>query len=93
MKPKIQNLLIALAILAGINHVAAQSTVFTYQGRMTDNGTNFNGTGQFKLALVTSTNFNHQATARPILVVFLQIILSAIAPSTVGATVTSPHPP
>ena len=30
---------------------------------MTDNGTNFNGTGQFKLALVTSTNFNHQATA------------------------------
>ena len=30
MKPKIQNLLIALAILAGINHVAAQSTVFTY---------------------------------------------------------------
>src|ERR1022692_4396810 len=41
----------------------AQGTAFTYQGRVTDNGTNFTGTGQFKLALVTSTNFNHQATA------------------------------
>ncbi len=34
----------------------AQGTVFTYQGRVTDNGTNFNGTGQFQFALVTSTN-------------------------------------
>jgi hypothetical protein len=40
-----------------------QSTVFTYQGRVLDNGTNFNGNGQFKFALVTSTNANHQATA------------------------------
>lgn len=55
--------LIALAIFAGINHVAAQNTLFTYQGRVTDNGTNFTGTGQFKFALVTSTNYNHQATA------------------------------
>jgi hypothetical protein len=36
--------------------VLAQSTAFTYQGRVTDNGTNFNGTGQFQFALVTSTN-------------------------------------
>ena len=63
MKPKIQNLLITLAIFASINHVTAQNTVFTYQGLVTDNGTNFTGSGQFKFALVTSTNYNHQATA------------------------------
>jgi hypothetical protein len=39
-----------------------QGTVFTYQGRVTANGTNFNGAGQFQFALVTSTNLNHQAT-------------------------------
>ena len=43
--------------------LCAQNTVFTYQGHVTDNGTNFTGTGQFKFALVTSTNYNHQATA------------------------------
>ena len=32
----------------------AQNTIVTYQGRITDNGTNFNGTGQFKFAIVTS---------------------------------------
>jgi hypothetical protein len=41
----------------------AQDTVFTYQGQVTDNGTKFTGVGQFKFALVTSTNYNHQATA------------------------------
>jgi hypothetical protein len=41
----------------------AQSTVFTYQGRVLDNGTNFTGTGLFKFALVTSSNANHTATA------------------------------
>lgn len=41
----------------------AQSTSFTYQGRVTDNGTNFTGTGQFKFALVTPTNINQTATA------------------------------
>ena len=41
----------------------AESTVFTYQGRVLVNGTNFTGPGQFKFALVTSTNANHQATA------------------------------
>jgi Chaperone of endosialidase len=42
---------------------SAQNTAFTYQGRVTDNGTNFSGAGQFKFALVTSTNANHTATA------------------------------
>ena len=41
----------------------AQGTTFTYQGRVTDNGTSFNGTGLFKFALVTSTNTSSQATA------------------------------
>ncbi len=62
MIPKIQNLLITLAIFASINHVTAQTTVFTYQGCVTDNGTNFTGTGQFEFAFVTSTNYSHQAT-------------------------------
>ena len=63
MKNKVQNLLLALVILAGIKPAAAQGAAFTYQGRVQDNGTNFNGAGQFKFALVTSTNYNHQARA------------------------------
>lgn len=39
-----------------------QGTAFSYQGRVTDNGTNFNGTGEFEFVLVTSTN-GQQATA------------------------------
>jgi hypothetical protein len=41
----------------------AQSSVVTYQGRVTSNGTNFTGAGQFEFALVTSTNASAQATA------------------------------
>jgi hypothetical protein len=41
----------------------AQSTLVAYQGRVTDKGTNFNGTGLLKFALVTSTNTSRQATA------------------------------
>jgi trimeric autotransporter adhesin len=63
MKTKLPCQLITLVILLGINHVAAQGTAFTYQGRVTDSGTNFNGSGQFEFALVTSTNANHTATA------------------------------
>src|ERR1035441_6907520 len=63
MKAKLHHLLIALALFAGLHQAAAQGTAFTYQGRVTDNGTNFSGTGQFKFALVTSTNASSQATA------------------------------
>ena len=59
MKNRYQNLLLALALLLMLNsHSTAfgQGTAFTYQGRVTDNGTNFNGTGQFQFELVTSTN-------------------------------------
>ncbi len=41
----------------------AQNTMVTYQGRVTDYGTNFTGLGQFEFALVTSSNANIQATA------------------------------
>jgi hypothetical protein len=57
----------ALALLLTLspqfNSAHAQGTAFTYQGRITDNGTNFNGTGLFKFALVTSTNISSQAVA------------------------------
>jgi Chaperone of endosialidase len=79
MKTHIRNLFFALASLTGIFSVAAQNTAFTYQGHVTDNGTNFNGTGQFQFALVTSTNFNHQAlaTANPPSGGFITIIHAA----------------
>ncbi len=67
MKTKSQSLFILLACLAGVDQVAAQNTVFTYQGRVTDNGTNFTGTGLFEFALVTSTNTSAQATATAIM--------------------------
>src|SRR5438128_8401243 len=57
-------ILACLAILAlQLTKLQAQNTVFTYQGRVTTNGSTFTGTGQFKFALVTSTNVSQQATA------------------------------
>src|SRR5207248_10823141 len=66
MKTKL-NFLAVLLLLSTLHlqlsTLHAQSTVFTYQGRVLDNGTNFNGAGLFKFALVTSTNPGRQATA------------------------------
>ena len=62
-RPSILALILVTLFLALNFQLYAQNTVFTYQGRVTANGTNFNGTGQFKFALVTSTNFSRQATA------------------------------
>jgi hypothetical protein len=63
----IVQILVAVLLLLTLNHqlstLYAQSTVFTYQGRVVDNGTNFTGTGQFEFALVTSTNTSSPATA------------------------------
>ena len=56
-------LLLALFGVAPVLPALAVSTTFTYQGQVIDNGTNFNGTGGFKFALVTSTNSSSQATA------------------------------
>jgi len=63
MKIKFPALLIMFACLASIQSTFAQGTAFTYQGRVTDHGTNFTGTGQFEFALVTPTNLNQTATA------------------------------
>src|SRR5262245_41243679 len=69
MIARIQKLFIALTLPAlaaihwGLYTAFGQETVFTYQGRMTANGTNFSGAGQYKFALVTSTNSSHAATA------------------------------
>ncbi len=59
-------LLLSLLLFSAVSispTLLAQSTTFTYQGRVTDNGTNFTGSGSFKFALVTSTNTSSQATA------------------------------
>lgn len=49
--------------LLGTTFSPAQNTAFTYQGRVTSGGAPFSGVGQFKFALVTSTNANQRATA------------------------------
>lgn len=64
MKTKLVRLTCLLTALVAQAPVArSQATSFTYQGRVMDNGTNFTGTGQFKFALVTSTNISSTATA------------------------------
>jgi len=55
-------LAVCLLFLASLS-VFAQGTAFTYQGRVLANGTNFTGNGQFKFALVTSSNGSSNATA------------------------------
>lgn len=57
------HLLAALLVAAFAIQVHAQNNVITYQGRVQSGGSNFIGTGQFKFALVTSTNTSRQATA------------------------------
>jgi hypothetical protein len=58
---------LTLALLATLHTptstALAQDAVVTYQGLVQSGGEPFTGAGQFKFALVTSTNFNHQATA------------------------------
>ena len=44
METKLRHFFVLLALLAGVNHVAAQgTTAFTYQGQLRDGGTNANG--------------------------------------------------
>lgn len=67
MKRSVLTPIIALVLISTVSprlsKAIAQNTIFTYQGRVIDNGTNFTGLGQLKLALVTGTNNNRQATA------------------------------
>src|SRR2546428_7355688 len=77
------------ALSLGMEISRAQNTAFTYQGRVLDNGANFSGTGQFKFALVTSTNAASQATATAIT---SGGFLTAIKPTCGGAGCTPPPP-
>src|ERR1035437_4724263 len=54
--------LLLLTLFSQLATAHAQGTAFTYQGRVTDNGASSAGAGQFKFALVTSTNTSSQAT-------------------------------
>lgn len=58
-----------LALLAFAVTLPAQNAIVTYQGRISDNGTNFDGTGLFKFALVASpaSSTSSQATATAVL--------------------------
>ena len=47
--PRVGLCVIALSLL--IHATLAQNAIFTYQGRVTDNGTNFTGIGQFKFTI------------------------------------------
>src|SRR5688572_16005668 len=58
-----KNWISVLVIVAGIFAASAQTTAFTYQGRVQVGGNDFSGMGQFKFALVTGSNANHRATA------------------------------
>ena len=65
----LQALVMALPLLVAFAHplsISAQPVVFTYQGRVQANGTNFSGMGRFKFALVTTTNLSRQGTATAI---------------------------
>ena len=63
MKTNLTSAIIALALFAGVSQAAAQNATVTYQGRVLANGASFNGTGQFKFALVTSANISSPAYA------------------------------
>ena len=60
-------LLATLAPFGSAGGALAQGTPFTYQGRITDHGTNFNGIGLFKFALVARANTGSQAIATAIM--------------------------
>jgi hypothetical protein len=65
MKNQLIRLLSLLSLLATPEWVHAQGagTTFTYQGRISANGTVFSGAGMFKFALVKSYNTGEQAAA------------------------------
>jgi hypothetical protein len=55
--------LLLCALSVQLSTCSAQDTLIAYQGRVLDNGTNFTGLGQFKFAIVTSTNTSRTAVA------------------------------
>jgi hypothetical protein len=66
MKTKLNLAAVCICLLAlgsALSTALAQNTVVTYQGRVQSGGSDFTGAGQFKFALVTSTNTAATATA------------------------------
>ncbi len=63
----LQTILLFGGILCSVSNVMAQETILTYQGRVTENATNFSGAGQFKFALVTSSNAAATATGAAVI--------------------------
>jgi len=61
MKNRIQTLLVAVAILAGINRLAAQGTAFIYQGRLNDGTNPVNGSYDLQFTLYTAATNGNQA--------------------------------
>ena len=55
--------LLGCFLLPATGCLRAQTTTFTYQGRVQDNGTNYTGNGQFKFALLVATNTSSQPIA------------------------------
>jgi hypothetical protein len=80
-----QTLYVAILLPIILNTFAvsasAQSTEFTYQGRVLDNGANFTGLGQFQFALVTSTNISAQATAAALSPLLTSYQAAAVTPA------------
>ena len=72
METKLRHFFVLLALLAGVNRVAAQgTTAFTYQGQLRDGGTNANGayTMIFKLydAVTNGNQIGTTITNKPTL--------------------------
>jgi trimeric autotransporter adhesin len=55
MKIKFHHFLFALALLAGLNHAAAQGTAFTYQGQLQNVGSPANGSYDLKFTLFNAS--------------------------------------
>lgn len=65
MKTKIRNLFVVLTFCAGIHQVAAQSTAFTYQGQLQNNGSPASGTYNLTFSLF-NVNTGGSAVAGPV---------------------------
>ncbi|MDB6022295.1 MAG: hypothetical protein JWQ04_2152, partial [Pedosphaera sp.] len=63
MKATLQRLFIVLAFMAGINHLAAQGTAFTYQGRLNSSGASASGNFDFTFALFNNSQTGSQVGA------------------------------
>src|SRR5947208_5806873 len=66
MKTYVTLLVLILALCAGLVSAHAQGTAFTYQGRLTDAGSNANGIYDLRLAIYDSPNNPGTVIAGPL---------------------------